>query len=105
MWTDEPRTAWINGLGGDMVPSDSGTLSPLVCAGEQDPFPIPAKGHLPAPTYTQPWHYVWAQRRTSALSLTFWVVHVLQPGSGICNVSKGQELQGNAADGLRRNFR
>lgn len=104
VWTYEPRTARINGLAGDMVPSDSGTLSPPVCSEEQDPFPIPAKGHPPAPTYTQLWRFAWAQGRTSVLSLMFWVMHILQPGSGICNVSKGQELQGVAADDLRRDF-
>lgn len=104
VWTCEPRTAWINGLAGDMVPSASGTLSLPVRSEEQNHLPVPAQGHLPARTYTQPRHFAWAQGRTSALSLAFWVMHVLQSGSGICNVSKGEELQSVAADDLRRHF-
>lgn len=87
-----------------MVPSDSGTLSLPVCSEEQNHFPVPAQGHLPARTYTQPWHFAWAQGRTFALSLAFWVMHVLQSGTGICNVSKGKELQSVAANDLRRHF-
>lgn len=90
--------AWINGLAGDMVPSDPGTLSPPKCSEEQDHFPVAAQGHLPAPNCIQPCHFAWVLGKTSVPSLTFWVMHILTPMSGICNVSIGQELQGVTAD-------
>lgn len=89
-----PRMAWINGLSGDMVPSDPGTLSPPECSEERHHFPMAAQGHVPAPNGTQPCHFAWVLWKTSVPSFTFWVTHILTPMSGICNVGIGQEFQG-----------
>lgn len=90
--------AWINGLAGVMVPSDPGMLSPPECSEDQDSFPMAAQGCPPAPGCTQPCHFAWVLGKMSVPLLTFLVMHILPPMSGICGVSIGQELQGVTAD-------